>query len=410
MSTSGNQVRVAPTPSDPRRAAAARGTVPFLVRHLPVRFTTPDGTAFGAGDANSPRLEIRRPDEFWRRIGADLMIGFGESYMTHAWEPGPGTDLADLLTPFSKQLATLVPRPLRVLRGHLLPALAAYRGNDLAGARSNIAAHYDLSNEMFATFLDPSLMYSSALFENLTPPPSFDDLETAQLRKVDAILDAVGIGVGSRLLEIGSGWGTLAIRAAQRGADVTTITLSSEQADLARKRVADAGVADRVDVAIRDYREQAGRFDAVVSVEMIEAVGERYLPSYLRVIDRLLVRHGRAVVQAILMDHERYLETRATYGWIHKYIFPGGLIFSPEAIDAVLESETTLRVTKRMLFGQHYAETLRLWRERFNQNWAEASALGFNDTFRRMWEFYLAYCQAGFRTGYLNVAQLTLER
>jgi cyclopropane-fatty-acyl-phospholipid synthase len=410
MRTNHNHVHVPALPDDRFRAATARRSVPYLVRRLPVRITTPDGTSFGAGDADGPRLDITRPDEFWSRVGADLMIGFGESYMAHAWEPGPGTDLADLLTPFSDHLATLVPKPFRLLRQHLLPALAAYRGNDLTGARSNVSAHYDLSNDMFATFLDPSLMYSSALFDNLTPAPRFEDLETAQLRKVDAILDAVGVGAGHRLLEIGSGWGTLAIRAAERGAEVTTITISREQADLARKRVADAGVADRVEVLLRDYREQTGRFDAVVSVEMIEAVGEQYLPRYLRVIDRLLVPHGRAVVQAILMDHQRYLETRGTYGWIHKYIFPGGLIFSAEAIDAALGSETTLRVTKRMLFGQHYAQTLRLWRERFNANWEDARELGFNETFRRMWEFYLAYCEAGFRTGYLNVAQLTLER
>ncbi len=405
-----NQHPVPPPAAGGVRASVARRAVPYLIRHLPIRVSLPDGTTFGAGCKGSPRLSVVRPDAFFRRVGSDVMIGFGESYMAHEWEPGPGTDLADLLTPFAAQLATLVPKPFQVLRQHLLPALAARRGNDLNGARRNISAHYDLSNEMFELFLDPSLTYSSALFENLTPAPTWAALEAAQLRKIDAILDAVGAGPGSRILEIGTGWGTLAIRAAERGADVTTITISVEQADLASKRVALAGVADRVEVALRDYREQTGQFDAIVSVEMIEAVGERYLPTYVRAIDRLLAPHGRAAVQAILMDHDRFLETRGTYGWIHKYVFPGGLIFSPEAIDAALDADTSLRVTRRMTFGQHYAETLRLWRQQFNENWAAIRTQGFNETFRRMWEYYLAYCQAGFRTGYLDVAQLTLER
>jgi cyclopropane-fatty-acyl-phospholipid synthase len=282
--------------------------------------------------------------------------------------------------------------------------------NSKHGARQNIERHYDLSNDMFAAFLDPSLSYSAALFESLDPAPGFADLEGAQLRKVDAILDAAGVRRGSRVLEIGTGWGTLAIRAAQRGAQVTTITISKEQAELAQQRIDAAGVADRVEIALRDYRDQTGEFDAVVSVEMIEAVGEKYWPTYFATIDSLLAPGGKVAIQAILMEHHRYLATRDTYTWIQKYIFPGGLLPSVEAIENVVGEHTSLAVAEVAPMGQHYAHTLRLWREQFLRSWPEIAARGFGETFRRMWEFYLAYCEAGFCTGYLEVARIRLER
>jgi cyclopropane-fatty-acyl-phospholipid synthase len=282
--------------------------------------------------------------------------------------------------------------------------------NTRAGARRNIEAHYDLSNAMFQQFLDPTLSYSCALFDTLDPAPTAEDLEAAQLRKINAVLDSTGVGEGTRLLEIGTGWGSLAVRAAQRGARVTTVTISEQQAALARERVVAAGLADRVEVALRDYRDQTGQFDAVVSVEMIEAVGERYWPTYFSTIDRLLAPDGRALVQAILLSHDRMRATRDTYTWMHKYIFPGGQLLSVEAIRQVLARSTSLHVTQVRPMGQHYAHTLRLWRERFTQNWPAVRALGFDETFRRMWEFYLGYCEAGFRAGYLDVAQVSIGR
>ena len=236
------------------------------------------------------------------------------------------------------------------------------------------------------------------------------DLERAQVRKIDAVLDDAGVRAGSRVLEIGTGWGTLAIRAAERGARVTTVTLSSEQATLARERVAEAGVADLVEVAVRDYRDQAGRFDAVVSVEMVEAVGEEYWPAYFAKVDALLAPGGRAAIQAILIADDRLVATRDTYTWIHKYIFPGGMLPSTDAIGRVLRAQTSLHATSIRPMGPHYAHTLRLWRERFVAGRDAVRDLGFDDRFFRMWEFYLAYCEAGFRTGYLDVAQLRLER
>jgi cyclopropane-fatty-acyl-phospholipid synthase len=377
---------------------------------VPVRVTLPDGAPMGGGSADAPAIEVHDPQAFFARLGHSPMIGLGEGYMAGDWSAAPGTDLADALSPFAERLTDLVPPLFYRLRHVVLPRLGEKEENTVEGARENIHRHYDLSNEMFALFLDPTLSYSSALFERLAPPPRQEDHEAAQLAKIDAVLDAAGVTAGTRLLEIGTGWGSLAIRAAQRGATVTTLTISAQQADLARKRVAEAGVADRVEVALRDYRDEHGSYDAVVSVEMIEAVGEKYWPTYFAKLDEVLAPGGRVAVQAILLEHHRMLATRDTYGWIQKYIFPGGLLPSVQAIEEVLGRHTTLRLSDVNAFGPHYAHTLRLWRERFDENWPQVRALGFDETFRRMWEFYLAYCEAGFRTGYLDDAILTLDR
>jgi cyclopropane-fatty-acyl-phospholipid synthase len=363
----------------------------------------------GRGGAAQPTIEILHPEAFFARLGRSPMIGLGESYMAGEWRAAPGTDLADALTPFAERITDLVPSAVYKLRHAVMPR-GVNPENTRAGARRNIGAHYDLSNAMFQQFLDPTLSYSCALFDTLDPAPTAEDLEAAQLRKINAVLDSTGVGEGTRLLEIGTGWGSLAVRAAQRGARVTTVTISEQQAALARERVVAAGLADRVEVALRDYRDQTGQFDAVVSVEMIEAVGERYWPTYFSTIDRLLAPDGRALVQAILLSHDRMRATRDTYTWMHKYIFPGGQLLSVEAIRQVLARSTSLHVTQVRPMGQHYAHTLRLWRERFTQNWPAVRALGFDETFRRMWEFYLGYCEAGFRAGYLDVAQVSIGR
>jgi cyclopropane-fatty-acyl-phospholipid synthase len=390
----------------------AKQVIGRILRKVPVTARLSTGEEYGArvvGTERQPVIEVARPDEFFARLAQSPMIGLGESYMAHEWRAAPGTDLADALAPFAERLTELIKPTFYKLRHAVLP-----RGinpeNSRDGARRNIEAHYDLSNEMFKQFLDPSLSYSSALFERLAPAPTLDQLEDAQLRKVDAILDATGVTHGSRVLEIGTGWGTLAIRAAQRGADVTTVTISTEQAALAQQRVDAAGVADRVEIALRDYRDQTGQFDAIVSVEMIEAVGEKYWPTYFAAIDSLLASGGKLAIQAILLRHDRMVSTRDTYTWMHKYIFPGGMLPSVDAIKEVLGAHTSLHVSQVAPMGQHYAHTLRLWRQKFLTNWSEVEALGFDQTFRRMWEFYLAYCEAGFRTGYLEVAQITMER
>ena len=396
------------------RARLARVLAGRIVRRVPVRVESAGGQVLGWPDpATAPRevpvLQLVRPRAFFTRLGHAPKIGFGEAYMAGDWRPAPGVDLGQALRPFAASITDAVPGWMQRLRGLVEESLPAHQRNTLHGSRRNIQAHYDLSNDLFAAFLDPSLTYSSALFDEHLPMAD-QDLEAAQLRKGDAALDAAGVGPGTRLLEIGTGWGTLALRAAGRGAQVTTLTLSSEQATLARERIAAAGLADRVDVLLQDYREATGSFDAVVSIEMIEAVGDEYWPTYFAAIDRLLAPGGTAVVQAILMAHERYLATRRSFSWIQKYIFPGGIIPSMRAIEQATGAHTSLRVVGTHHFGASYAETLRRWRARFGESWPQIAALGFDETFRRMWEFYLAYSESGIATGYLDVAQVRLRR
>ncbi len=392
------------------RARIARLVLGRVLGRVPVRVRLADGTTYGAGtDPAAPEIKVDAPEAFFARVARSPQIGIGESYMAGEWRAAEGTDLAEALAPFAERLTDLVPPALYRLR-HLVLPRGLNPANTKTGARENIEAHYDLSNAMFEQFLDPSLSYSCALFDGLEPAPGPGDLEPAQLRKVDAVLDAVGVSEGTRLLEIGTGWGTLAIRAGQRGAEVTSLTISEQQASLARERVAAAGLTDRVHVALRDYRDQDGRFGAVVSVEMVEAVGEEYWPTYFRAIDQLLAPGGKAAVQAILLPHDRMVATRSTYTWMQKYIFPGGLLPSVPAIQAVLREHTRLHLANIAPMGRHYAHTLRLWRRQFLDHWPQVGALGFGEDFRRMWEFYLAYCEAGFRAGYLDVAQLTFAR
>ncbi|GAB22477.1 cyclopropane fatty acid synthase [Gordonia polyisoprenivorans NBRC 16320 = JCM 10675] len=402
------------------RSARVRGAAAsWLFRHatagLDVRIEYPDGTRGGRRtDDVQPRMIIRRPTDFARRVGSHGLIGFGESFMAGDWSTD---DLVGVLTPFASRVARLVPRPLQALRRVVLPKHPEDEENTTANTRSNISRHYDLSNELFATFLDETMTYSSALFadpgvsaEHAVLHPLWDDLADAQRRKVDRLLDLAGVGEGTRLLEIGTGWGELCLRAAARGATVRSVTLSSEQRELALRRVADAGFADKVQIDLLDYREVDGTYDAVVSVEMIEAVGEKYWPTYFSTIDRALAPGGKVAIQAITMPHDRMRASRHTYTWVHKYIFPGGQLTSLPALRAVTDKHTTLRLTDSLSMGAHYAETLRLWRERFDSRRRRIADLGFDATFMRMWQFYLAYSEAGFRAGYLDVHQLLFTR
>jgi len=374
------------------------------VADLPLRIHLPDSTSIGAGGLTEPQMIIHRPAAFFSRLGADAKIGFGEAYMAGDWDTGPSTDLADLLTPFASNLATLIPKSLQRLRGAIERRQPASERATPTQARDNIHRHYDLSNDLFAAFLDDTLSYSAALFGD------GDDLATAQRRKIASILDLADVGPGCTMLEIGTGWGELAIQAAQRGAQVTSLTLSTEQCDLATRRASESGVSDRVQIRLADYREATGQYDAIVSVEMIEAVGLRYWPEYFATLDRLLRPGGRIGLQSITMPHERMWATRNSYSWIHKYIFPGGIIPSPEALEQVMRAHTSLTITERLDFGLHYATTLRCWRERFRTNWPTIAGPRFDAVFKRMWEFYLAYCEAGFRAGHLNVSQFALDR
>ena len=382
------------------RAAVARAFLSWAATRLPIQVQAPDDRLSGAGGPGSPVLVIRDEDAFYRRLGGGT-AGLAESYMAGDWDCD---DLVGLFTLFAEHVAELVPRPLQALRRWYVPAEPAAEEATIEGARRNIQRHYDLSDELFALFLDPSMTYSGALFA-----PG-DTLAAAQRRKIETLLDRTGTGPGDRVLEIGTGWGALAIRAAARGARVTTLTISPSQYATARRRAAAAGVADRVDVQLRDYRQATGCYDVILSVEMIEAVGERYWPVYFSHLDRLLAPGGLAGVQAITMPHDRMLATRGGHTWIHQYIFPGGQIPSLEAITGTLREHTSLRVTADFPMGPHYARTLAEWRRQFLGAADGVSALGFGPAFQRMWNLYLAYSEAGFRAGYLDVHQLVLER
>ncbi|MET1071097.1 MAG: cyclopropane-fatty-acyl-phospholipid synthase family protein [Umezawaea sp.] len=385
-------------PNSPFKARIAEALFRRAVQSLPVRVVLPDGVRLGAGDDDAPVMRVHRPAAFFHRLGSDAKIGFGEAYMVGDWST---TALADLLSAFAAKLTTLIPPKLQLMRRWVELRHPDSEANSVEGARENISRHYDLSNDLFATFLDETMSYSSALFEGTDDR----DLVPGQLRKIDGVLDYAGVREGSRVLEIGTGWGALAVRAAQRGATVTSLTISAEQRKLAQERVAAAGLSDRVDIHLRDYREERGKYDAVVSVEMIEAVGAEYWPTYFGVLDRVLVPGGRVGLQAITMPHDRMLASAQSYTWIHKYVFPGGLIPSVQAIDKTVREHTALREVSSRAFGLDYAETLRQWRETFLSRWNDINGFGFDDTFKRMWEFYLAYSEAGFRVGYLDVRQ-----
>lgn len=401
------------------RASLARLVFERAVEAVPVRVSYPDGRHLGPPSPDVPELRVVRPAAFFRRLGRDAKIGFGEAYMAGDWTAAPGCDLGALLTPFARQLATLVPPPLQRLRAFVERRVPATQDNNRQSARRNIAAHYDLGNEMFAAFLDPTMSYSCGVFaaddfDRTVTRDLVDDLgsavlERAQLRKIDEMLDLAGVRAGTRVLDIGCGWGALATRAAARGARVTAITLSQEQARAARERAQPASVGECVDVQLIDYRDVVGEFDAIVSVEMLEAVGEQYWPEFFAQLDRLLAPGGAVALQTITMAHERMLATRHHYSWIQKYIFPGGIIPSLRAIDDALAG-TRLRVVRNRELRQHYVRTLQLWRYRFLAAWPQVRTQGFTEEFRRMWEFYLAYCEAGFAGGYLGVSQLQLKR
>jgi cyclopropane-fatty-acyl-phospholipid synthase len=363
----------------------------------------PDGTTIGSGGPTDPRMMLHRPVAFFARLAEDAKIGFGESYMAGDWDAAPTCDLADLLTPFANNLTTLVPKPLQRLRPLVERRQPVSERQTRAQARDNISRHYDLSNDLFTAFLDETMSYSSALFAD------GDDLATGQRRKINAVLDLAKVRPDSTMLEIGTGWGELAIEAARRGAQVATITLSAEQRDLAQRRATDAGVGDRVQVLLTDYRDVTGLYDAIVSVEMIEAVGMRYWPDFFATLDRLLRPGGSIGLQSITMPHDRMWATRNSYTWIHKYIFPGGIIPSIHAIERALRS-TALVISERRDFGRDYATTLGCWRARFLANWPQIAGERFDPVFRRMWEFYLAYCEAGFRAGHLDVSQFSITR
>jgi cyclopropane-fatty-acyl-phospholipid synthase len=278
------------------------------------------------------------------------------------------------------------------------------RDNAPRKARRNIAAHYDLGNDFYAAWLDPTMTYSSARFES-----GDESLEQAQLRKVHILLDRLDVKPGERLLEIGCGWGTLAIEAAKRGASVVGLTLSTQQKAWAEQKIAESGLADRIEIRLQDYRETAERFDAVASVEMVEAVGERWWGAYLDSIARNLKPGGRAALQFISIRHEFFDRYARNPDFIQTYIFPGGMLLD-EPRFAALALERGLSWDGPEGFRLDYAATLKRWRERYNDAVARGALSGFAEAFHDLWRYYLMYCEGGFRGGAIDVAQVTMVK
>lgn len=366
----------------------------------------PDGRQLRCGSSNALTASMRLRN--WNVFHAVLRsgdIGLAESYIQEDWTTPHLADLFRLLLANRDALESLV-------YGSWLGRLAyrlrhLLRRNTKANSRKNIHAHYDLGNSFYQLWLDPSMNYSSAWFEG-----DLDgDFTQAQQAKVRRALRSVGIEPGQRLLEIGCGWGALAEMAATEcAADVVGVTLSTEQLDYAKQRMVGAGVQQQVDLRLQDYRDISdGAFDAICSIEMIEAVGQAYWPTYFSNVHRLLKTGGRACIQAIVIDDRLFDRYVQGTDFIQQYIFPGGCLPSPSRIRAAAE-RAGLRVQEEFAFGQDYAETLRRWHQRFVQQRAQVLMQGFDTRFLYTWEFYLAYCEAAFSMKNIDVVQYTLVK
>ena len=335
----------------------------------------------------------------WRALGRVLSasdLGFAQAIIDG---DASSPDVVALLRLFDRNMAALGGAatsfgPARWLQR----GLHAARANTRAGAARNIMAHYDLGNEFFAAWLDPSMLYSSALYES-----EAETLEVAQARRIERIVELLGVQPGERALEIGCGWGALAARLGQAGvASLDALTISPAQADRARALLQERGLSDRVHVVLQDYRDIAETYDRIVSIEMCEAVGEAFLPLYFQTLARALRPGGRAVVQSITIAQHRLAAYRASPDFIQRYIFPGGFLPSQPML-AELAARAGLKLVHAETFGSSYAFTLAEWRRRFHASWPRLAALGFDARFRRLWDYYLAYCEAGFRERTIDV-------
>lgn len=375
------------------------------MRHGSMYIEFPSGANVVVGDHTlaMTTLQIVKP-EFFKRVLSGGGVGFGEAYVDGLWMTNDLSELLKLMARNQREMGRLR-KGFSFVAQQLNRFYHLARKNTLKKSRENIQAHYDLSNDFYETFLDPTMTYSSAYFTNY-----YETLEKAQLNKIDRMLDLAGVKAGDSILEIGSGWGALATRAAERGCKVKTITLSDEQFDYAKKLFEEVGISEKVEICLQDYRKLEGKFDAVVSCEMIEAVGKEYLPSYFEVIRNSLKPGAKAVIQAITISDDRYDQYCRSCDWIQKHIFPGGHLPSPEAIRGHVTDAGRMQVVQMDPFGRDYAETLRRWAKAFNRQREKINGLGFDDAFRRKWNYYLSYCEAGFDTDLIDVQHVVIEK
>ena len=358
------------------------------------------------GTGAGPHAEVHIHDPVaYREVLTGGSLGAGEAYMLGHWS-SPG--LVDVIRLFTANMATLDAMDSRssLVRRLGLAMRHAFNNNSPAGSQRNISAHYDLGNDFFALFLDPSMMYSAAVF-----PRAEASLEEASTHKMKLLCEQLQLREGDHLLEIGTGWGGMAIYAARHyGARVTTTTLSREQYRYSRERVRQAGLEHRVSVLCQDYRQLEGHYDKLVSIEMIEAVGHQYYPEYFRKCSALLQPGGLMAIQAITVGDQRYEQARDAVDFIKRYVFPGGCLPSVEVISKHLRQDTDMQMIHLLDITGDYANTLAHWRERFFEQLGEVRRQGFDETFERMWEFYLCYCEGGFRERVIGTVQLTFAK
>lgn len=347
-------------------------------------------------------IRVHNPDLFAHLI-REGDLGFLEAYIDGWWTTPDLQAVMDLVQTRNDALYDGFPgmglvRAFENLRHWL-------RGNSIRQARKNIAAHYDLGNEFYRLWLDETMTYSSALFRSGQEP-----LEKAQHQKYESMVNQMGAQPGDHVLEIGCGWGSFAeYAAAERGLRVTGLTISQEQHDYAVERIRAKGLQDRVEIRMQDYRDECGVYDGIASIEMLEAVGEKYWPTYFQVVRDRLKPGRNATLQIITVQDERFETYRKGVDFIQKHIFPGGMLPSPGALrDEVRRAG--LQVSRSIEFGEGYSQTLRRWYDNFNGNWAEISRLGFDDRFRRMWNLYLTSCAGAFEGGHCDVTQITITR
>ncbi|MBW4982180.1 cyclopropane-fatty-acyl-phospholipid synthase family protein [Mameliella sp. CS4] len=367
-------------------------------------FVLRDGRVFRAeGRVPGPVAELHlHHDDIFARLIREGDLGFCEAYLDGWWSTPDLMAFLDLVHA-NEEMFDGYPG------GGLVRMWERFRfwlqSNSKRQAKKNIAHHYDLGNDFYGLWLDDTMTYSSALFRT-----GQESLEKAQELKYASMIDQMGAQPGDHVLEIGCGWGGFAEYAAkERGLRVTGLTISQEQFAYAQERIAKAGLADRVELKLQDYRDERGSYDGIASIEMFEAVGEKYWPAYFETVSARLKPGANATLQIITVQHKRWEIYRRGVDFIQKYIFPGGMLPSPEVLRAEVE-RAGLQVVRSLEFGESYSQTLRRWHETFNDRWDEVANLGFDDRFRRMWNFYLASCAATFHSGNCDVTQITIAK
>ena len=389
--------------SAPPRAARMILSLLERVQHGALQVTLPDGSSRTLGSGAHPHQLVLAD---WEIFSASLRsgdIGFAESYIGGHWHTDNLPGLIELLVRNRDEMEALVYGSwwgrLAYRLKHLL------NRNTRAGSRKNIHAHYDIGNDFYRLWLDPSMTYSSAVFR----PECGGNLALGQQRKYQTILAQLATAPGARVLEIGCGWGGFAEVAARAGLHVTGLTLSPSQLDYARERLAAAGLAQSADLQLCDYRDSEGQYDAIASIEMFEAVGQAYWPSFFDTVARRLKPGGRACIQTIVIDDALFERYAKGSDFIQQYIFPGGMLPSPSEFRRHAKAHG-LRVVNELAFGIDYADTLAAWRTSFHARLDAVRAQGFDQRFIRTWEFYLAYCEAAFRAKNTDVMHFTLVR